>query len=150
MYETLQLVKLKDIDHKYDNSFSIFQPKDQNRAFLVPVIKFFCFCMTFYMLIKFEDADFKCDISFLKFQPKIPIKAILVPNSRIFVFELNFVFETIWGCWCKIPQYSSCFEFQPKITEEKQFWSYIYFFFFRKITLWQTEGAEVKHNNSIF
>ena len=36
MYETLSVDKLEGVDYNYGNSFSKFQPKDPNRAFLVP------------------------------------------------------------------------------------------------------------------
>ena len=82
---------------------------------------------------------------------KYPIKAILVPKLKIFFFGRNFVFRQIWGCWWKIRYYSSFFEFQPINTHIRQFWFYISKkCFIRNITFLQTEGAEVKHDNSFF
>ena len=41
--KTLQLDRLESVDYKYDNSFSTFQPKDPNWAFLAPGLIFFVF-----------------------------------------------------------------------------------------------------------
>ena len=90
LQETFELDKLKDVDYKYDNRFSTFQPKDQNRAFLVPNLrvliknwcwnknlspkfKVFLFLDETLQVDKFENVDFQYGISFFKFQPKIPI-----------------------------------------------------------------------------
>ena len=38
----------------------------------------------------------------------------------------------------------------PKLPKENNFGPTFNFFFFRKTTFWQIEGAEVKHDNSFF
>ena len=80
--------------------------------------------------------------------PKYPVKAVLVPNLKIF-FRRTFLFEKIWGCWCKIQQCSSLFEFLPKNTQLKQFRSYTQKGIFPgNITFWRIRGADVKHDSS--
>ena len=118
---------------------------------MVPSLKFFCFWMKLCKLTNLRMLIFNTALVFSNFSPKYPFKTILVANLGIFIFRRNFVFGKIWEYWCKIPQYSSFFEFQPKNTKIGQFWSYIYkIFFATNITFWQTEGAEVKHDNSFF
>ena len=81
--------------------------------------------------------------------PKYPVKAVLVSNLKIFFFRRTFPFEKIWGCWCKIQQYSSFFEFLPKNTQLKQFRSYTQKGIFPgNITFWRIRGADVKHDSS--
>ena len=63
------LNKLEGVDNKYDNSFSIFQLKDPNRAFLVPII-FFWFWMKLYVFTNSRVLIKNLIIVFIRRQPK--------------------------------------------------------------------------------
>ena len=115
--------------------FIKLQPKN-TLVFLAQNLIFFYFWMklcvlTILMLIS------NTTLAFWNSSQKYSIKAILVPNLSGFIFDLNFVFAKIWGCWFKMPQYSSFFDFQTKDTQIKQFlvlylifFSVFFFFFF--------------------
>ena len=69
LHETLLLDKLEGIDYKYDSSFSTFQPKDPNRAFLVLRIVF-SFWIKPYVFANSRVLIKNLIIVFIKLQPK--------------------------------------------------------------------------------
>ena len=82
---------------------------------MVPRLKFSCLWMKLCMLTNSKMLISNTTLVF-EILAENTIKAVLFQNLRIFIFGWNFVFRKIWGCWCKIPQHSSFFEFQPKNT----------------------------------
>ena len=117
VHQKLLLDKLDSVEHKYDNSFLIFQPK---YSIFVPKN-----ISLFWMKLYVFDPEFKYDISFWNPSRKYSIKAVFIANLRIFIFGWSFVFQKKWGCLCKIPHHNSFFKFQRKNTQIRQFLSYI-------------------------
>ena len=123
--EIFEIDKFEGVDFKCDYSFfKILALKYPNKVFLVPNLKFSCFWMKLCMLTNSKMLISNTTLVF-EILAENTIKAASVRNLRIFRFSWNFVFRKIWGCWCKIPQRSSFFEFQPKNTQIRQFWSFI-------------------------